>query len=211
MESLSPETHNELFKALALTQGQIHSATKSKDNPAFKRDGKASTYADIADVIEVIQKAASDNGLSVIFNYKTDDHGTFIQYRLGHSSGQYFLSDWVFMFLRDATAHAFGASNTFMRRQLLKSIYQIPEEDDDGNKASLKKERQKEDPMSTFLPDMTMEIGKFAGKTLKEVLGIDSAQNYQLAHWARDNIKSGKAMHSSYKLYLEYAEDEGVL
>lgn len=131
------DNHSQLAKALAIAQGQIQAATKSSENPAFKKsDGKKSTYADLAEVIAVIQKPASENGLSTIFNFKLDADVMFINYELWHSSGEVHVSTWVPMFLRDKTLHGFGASNTFMRRQLLKAIYQIPEEDDDGNSQS---------------------------------------------------------------------------
>ncbi len=207
---------NLLFAALSKAQGSISAALKSKENPAFKREGKVSTYADIADVIEVIQKPASDNGLSVFFNYRSDAEGTFIQYMLNHSSGQRFISDFVFMFMRGGTAHDFGASNTFMRRQLLKSIYQIPEEDDDGNSASKKPEKPEQPktpppPKPSNLQNEIMKVGKYAGSTLGVVLKNDSASDFVLAHWVKDEIMKGNKakMHKSYLDYLNYAEDEG--
>jgi hypothetical protein len=136
-------SRTKLFTALAKAQGQVEHATKSQKNEAFKKDGRASKYADIADVIEVIQKPASDNGLSVTFNFKSefasDRFVHFIKYVVRHESGELLESDWVLMMLRDNTMHGFGAGNTYYRRQLLKAIYQIPEEDDDGNSQSLKK------------------------------------------------------------------------
>lgn len=132
----------ELAIALAKAQGQIKAAKKTSENPAFTRGTKKSMYADIGEVIETIQKPASDNGLSVIFDYKLEGDTLFIMYILMHSSGEKYMGSPVPMFLRDKTVHGFGASNTFMRRQLLKSIYQIPEEDDDGNVASEKPEIQ---------------------------------------------------------------------
>lgn len=153
--SNSQPSTQKLSEALSKAQGQIQAATKSAENPAFSRPGKTSTYAKLEDVIEVIQKPASDNGLSVIFNFKGDAANMFICYRLMHSSGEFIDSEWVPMFLRNKDLHGFGASNTFMRRQLLKAIYQIPEEDDDGNSQSLKpqndpkppaQQRKKQDP-----------------------------------------------------------------
>ncbi len=126
-----------LYAALAKAQGQIQAAQKSSENPAFSRGEKKSKYADIAEVIEVIQKPASENGLSVIFNYHLNEEVLFINYILMHSSGETLTGSSVPMFLRDKTMHGFGASNTFMRRQLLKAIYQVPEEDDDGNSQSV--------------------------------------------------------------------------
>lgn len=136
----------EIFSALSKAQGQIESAKKSQENAFFSKPTKKSTYADIADVIEVIRKPAMDNGLSVIFNFKTThDDGKiihWIQYKLLHEIGEFIEGDWVSMLLKDNTQHSFGSSNTYYRRQLLKAIYQIPEEDDDGNKQSVDADTQ---------------------------------------------------------------------
>lgn len=132
--------HINLFTALSKAQGEIDAALKTAENAAFKKDGKASTYADIAEVIEVIREPALKNGLAVHFDFESRDGGNriddFIRYRILHSSGEAFESKWLVMRMRGTSAHDFGAANTYYRRQLLKSIYQIPEEDDDGNKAS---------------------------------------------------------------------------
>lgn len=145
--SESVSTLNKLSFALCIVQGKIQHATKTQANEAFKRAGKATKYADIADVIEVIQTLALENGLSVRFNYKTtfDQQAgmqNWIQYIIEHSSGESRTGDWIVMLLRDENLHAWGAASTYMKRQLLKSIYQIPEEDDDGNSQSLPQKTQ---------------------------------------------------------------------
>lgn len=124
-----------LNAALAKTQGEIKSAKKSAENPFFK-----SNYADLAECIDAIQSAASKNGLSVIFDYKTEfvaeNPANFVRYILSHESGEQFQSQWILMLMKDKTPQGFGASCTYYRRQLLKSIYQISESDDDGNSQS---------------------------------------------------------------------------
>ena len=137
-----------LFAALAKTQGAIKAATKSQENTHFSKANKKATYADIADVIEVIQGPASANGLSVFFDYKSEGTDTFIRYFICHESGDFMFGNWVLMLMRDKTMHGFGAANTYYRRQLLKGIYQIPEDDDDGNSQSTPKEPEKEKPKS---------------------------------------------------------------
>lgn len=122
--------------ALAKTQGEIRGAKKSQDNPFYK-----SKFADLAECLEVVQGPASQNGLSLLFNFKTEFIGenpaTYIQYILAHNSGEQYASDWLLMFMKDKTPQGFGASCTYYKRQLLKAVYQIPElDDDDGNAAS---------------------------------------------------------------------------
>lgn len=144
----SPETNilissKNLFESLSKAQGEIDAATKSAENAAFKKDGKNSRYADIAEVIDVIREPAMKHGLAVFFDFETNYAQPaidMIRYRLVHSSGESFTSKWLMMRMRGHTAHDFGAASTYYRRQLLKAIYQIPEEDDDGNTASGKKD-----------------------------------------------------------------------
>lgn len=145
--------NSKLADALAKCQGQIEAAEKSQKNEAFKKDGKASKYADIADVIEAIKNPCAENGLSTSFNYKTEisDQGrvrNFIQYKLRHSSGEHELSDWVLMLSRDESQHGWGGANTYYRRQLLKGIFQIPEEDDDGNAGSGVRQQNSQAPIN---------------------------------------------------------------
>lgn len=138
------QVSSKLAEALSKAQGAIKAAEKNSENPAFKKkDGKASKYANIEEVIAVIQEPAAANGLSVVFNFK-EENGAQIQYVIFHSSGEKFESNWVSMYMRDKTQHSFGAANTYMRRQLLKAIYQIPEEEDDGNSQSIQTEPKKE-------------------------------------------------------------------
>jgi len=150
--NITPTGKSKLFEALSKAQAAIEAAHKTQKNEAFKKDGKASKYADITDVIDAIREPAGKNGLSVFFNYKTVSEGTaaksYIQYIITHSSGEAFESEWLQMFLRDNNMHGFGAGNTYYRRQLLKGIYQIPEEDDDGNSQSLKNNQNNNYPQN---------------------------------------------------------------
>lgn len=133
--TLETTNNKNLKAALSKAQGQLKAAKKSQDNPFFK-----SKFADLAECLDVIQEPASKNGLSLIFNFKTELVGehpaTYVQYILSHESGEELKSDWLLMFMKDKTPQGFGASCTYYKRQLIKAIYQIPEVDDDGNQAS---------------------------------------------------------------------------
>lgn len=120
-----------LFAALAKAQGQIEAAHKGTVNPFFK-----SKFADLAECIYVTQKPASENGLSLIFDFKTEilgDNPVFwIRYILSHSSGEAFHSQWVVMLMSKKDAQGFAAACTYYKRQLMKAVYMIPEIDDDA-------------------------------------------------------------------------------
>lgn len=130
MEEL--QNNKNIYTALSKAQGEIKGAAKSADNPFFK-----SKFADLSEVLAVIQEPAAKNGLSTLFNVKTEIIGEnpvfWIQYHLNHSSGESIKSDWVIMLMAKKDAHGFGAALTYFKRQLLKMIYQISEVDDDAN------------------------------------------------------------------------------
>src|SRR6187455_1400283 len=168
------ESGNKLAAALSKAQGAIKHAKKTQENDHFK-----SNYANIADIIEVIQGPASINGLSVTFNFKSEigEGGkvwNFIKYIIRHDSGEVFESEWVVMLMRSNTQHDFGSSNTYYRRQLLKSIYQIPEEDDDGNSQSIPPEtktlfKDTKKPIQKKNNDLMITFGTFKGNLFSEI------------------------------------------
>jgi len=172
------ESGNKLAAALSKAQGAIKSAKKTAENTFFSKDNKKSMYAKIEDVIEAIQVPASSNGLSVIFNYKSEITESkvwhFIKYLIRHESGECFESEWLAMLLKDGTQHSFGSSNTYYRRQLLKAIYQIPEEDDDGNSQSIPPEtktlfKDTKKPIQKKNNDLMITFGTFKGNLFSEI------------------------------------------
>lgn len=141
----------ELSKALCSAQGEIATAIKSKENSFFSKPNKKSMYADLSDDIDVIKPVANKYGLSVTFNYKStlENDGrlyNWMRYTIRHTSGEYEISDWFILLMKDDNQHGFGGSNTYYRRQILKAIYQIPEEDDDGNSQSIDYGRKETKP-----------------------------------------------------------------
>lgn len=126
-----------LYQALAKTQAEIESAKKTSPNPYFK-----SKYADLAEVISVIQEPMAKNGLAVFFDFKTENSVTYVHYVLSHESGEVLQGNWVQLFMKSQTAQDFGSSATYYKRQLLKALFNIPEEDDDGNSQSHKQAPQ---------------------------------------------------------------------
>ena len=106
--------------------------------------------------MEAIQIPASKNGLSLVFDFKTEFIGenpaTFIKYILKHESGEQVDSQWMLMFMKDKSPQGFGASCTYYRRQLIKSIYQIPEVDDDGNSQSSPAPQAQRPPPRNYAP-----------------------------------------------------------
>lgn len=130
----SPEI-KELAAALAKAQGAMENAKKDSENPAFKRDGKNSTYADLASVWTAIRKPMADNGLAVLQWPRTVENGVEIETELLHESGQ-FMRDILWLPCPQMTVHAVGSAITYGRRYALMAIAGIAPEEDDGNAAT---------------------------------------------------------------------------
>lgn len=130
----SPEI-DKLAAALAKAQGLMENAEKSAENPAFKRDGKASTYATLASVWTAIRSPLATNGLAVMQWPRTVEGGVEIETELLHETGQ-FVRDILWLPCPQMTVHSVGSTITYGRRYALMAIVGIAPEDDDGNAAA---------------------------------------------------------------------------
>lgn len=126
---------DKLACSLAKAQGCMENAEKSAENPAFKRDGKASTYATLGSVWSAIRKPLADNGLAVMQWPRTVQGGVEIETELLHESGQY-MRDILWLPCPQMTVHTVGSAITYGRRYALMAIVGIAPEDDDGNDAT---------------------------------------------------------------------------
>ena len=90
-------THSEsigkLAEALSLAQGEMTHASKDAENPAFKRGNKASTYADLASVIDALRGPFAKHGLSYVQTMKPNDALAVVETTLLHSSGEWIASE----------------------------------------------------------------------------------------------------------------------
>lgn len=159
MEPIIGVSTAKLNEALAKAQGEIKPAAKSSENPFFK-----SKFANLEEVILSLQGPAAKNGLSVIFDFKTEfienNPASYIRYMILHSSGESFQSHWILMFMKDKTAQGFGAACTYYKRQLLKAMFNIPEsDDDDGNSISIPdaKNYAPKAPVKNYAPQSAQE------------------------------------------------------
>ena len=130
----------ELAKALATAQGEMTAASKDATNPHFK-----SRYATLASVWDAIRGPLSRNGLSVSQVLETPETGPGVIVRtlLIHASGQWIGSRYVMPIADKLTPQAMGSAITYARRYALSAIVGIaPDDDDDGNAASVTPARQ---------------------------------------------------------------------
>ncbi len=202
----------ELAKALAAAQGEMKHAVKDAENPAFKRDGKGSLYADLPAVLDAGRPCLSKNGLSVVHIPDVDESGrAFLICQLNHSSGQW-IRGWYPLNPVKNDPQGLGSSITYGRRFSFCCITGIAaaEEDDDGNAASGQPRseskpkakpaetkapptlQQRQDKMLAAFAMLQVEVSdvlKLAGKSALMEITPDDLENLSFIH---KKIKSGE-------------------
>jgi len=130
----------EIGKALAGAFAEIDHATKNAANPHFK-----STYANLAEVLDVVRATFKKHGLAVVQlpgALRVDGNYTFVAITttIIHTSGEMMGTTMEMPVNADKngriTPHAVGSAITFGRRYALAAVAGITQEDDDGNTAS---------------------------------------------------------------------------
>jgi hypothetical protein len=120
-----------LDEALAKAQGEIQTASKDKNNPAFR-----SKYADLTSVWEACRPALSKNGIALTqWPLATADSRLHIITRIAHK-GEWMQARFCLP-VDKANAHGFGSAITYAKRFTLSAaLGVVADDDDDGNKAS---------------------------------------------------------------------------
>ncbi len=191
---------SKLAEALSKAQAMFQVPKKTKTNPHFK-----TKYADLSDVIDATKDGLSKNDLSITQGVV----GTNLKTILMHKSGE-FIESLTPLMLDKQTMQGLGSALTYARRYALSALLNVAsDEDDDGNAASKQQPQTKPKPPSD-LEKETMKVGKYTGKTMVEVLCIDSAADFVLAKWVSTECENDASkMHKCYKDYLAYARSEG--
>lgn len=127
----------ELGKALACAFAEIDHATKNASNPHFK-----STYANLAEVLDVVRGTFKKYGLAVVqlpgvLKHENNFTTVAITTTIVHQSGEMMGTTMEMPVNADKngriTPHAVGSAITFGRRYALAAAAGITQEDDDGN------------------------------------------------------------------------------
>ena len=127
-----PEPKAELYKALAVAQGEITAAEALQTADAGSYSYK---YADLAACLEVIRKPLSDNGLALIQLPSIVEGEVCIETILAHESGQS-ISCTMAMRPEKGGPQAIGAVITYLRRYSLSSMLGVAQFDDDAAAAT---------------------------------------------------------------------------
>ena len=126
------EPINELAKALAAAQAEIHNPKFDSQNPHYKNK-----FASLAAVRNAIVPAFAKHGLSVLQNLTTgEQHTISCETIILHSSGQSMKLGPLVMPASKADAQGLGSAATYARRySLLAAAGVVGEEDDDAEAA----------------------------------------------------------------------------
>lgn len=132
------DTVGKLAEALVSVQSKLKPIKKNAENPAFKKDGKAIGYLDLAGLCEVVLPMLSAAGIAVV----QGGDGQTLDTMLLHMSGE-----WIRTSLpmpAESNPQKLGSSITYFRRYALAAIVGAVSEDDDddGNAASHTPARQ---------------------------------------------------------------------
>lgn len=136
------DSFGQLAGALCHAQAAMKPALKTSSNPFFK-----SKYAELASVWEVAQGPLAANGIAVLQPIATtpDGKAVMVTTLLVHSSGEWIASTatWPARAEKNEPAgpQALGSAATYGRRYGLVSLLNIVTEDDDGERAEGRTEK----------------------------------------------------------------------
>jgi len=132
--------------ALVKFNGLVKKVKKDSDNPFFK-----SKYAALPDILAAIHEPLIQSGL-VINQFPTGNHG--LTTILIHAESGEYMMDTYTMTPSKNDPQGIGSCITYQRRYAVGAILSLNiDEDDDGNKASMKPE-----PKQAYVPKQEVKV-----------------------------------------------------
>jgi len=197
--TFSPEI-GKLVLALSKAQLQYKPVLKQTANEAYKRNGTASKYADLAEYIDATQEALATNELVVTQwpDVSPQAKSMSLVTILAHSSGQWMRGKLTLPAIgRDGfTAQSCGSSITYARRYSYAAITGCASEDDDGNAAS--GVGSKADAQAVG----TQKVKEFQAK----VRAQEQAKTGDLETPLKESIAKAKANGNGHKARIDHPE-----
>jgi len=121
------ESIKALAKALNGCQSEIEPAKKTSKS-------HHGTYSDLSEVINAIKVPMAKHGLSFSQFPISEEQKCGVETILMHESGEW-MSDRFLLAPSKQDPQGYGSAISYARRYALQSIFGLPAEDDDGNKA----------------------------------------------------------------------------
>jgi hypothetical protein len=125
-----------LLAALDKAKLEFKPVIKDAENPGFRRDGKASKYADLNGYIEATEESLHKHGLIISQLAISKEGYAGVTTILFHVESGEFLQSELLLPLDKNTAQGAGSAITYARRYAYAAILGLAAEDDDGNAAS---------------------------------------------------------------------------
>lgn len=153
------ETKSELFKAFANFKKKLKQPLKDANNPFFK-----SKYVPLENVVQVVDEAMIDTGLSYIQEIEDLEEGYLrVDTIVLHESGEYMVIKGSKVKPVKNDPQSAGSATTYARRYSLSTAFGIASDpDDDGNGASQQaknnqQSKNTQQPKAQPKPELTPE------------------------------------------------------
>lgn len=144
-----------LSAALIVAKKKFAPVLKQKENPAFKRNGKVSKYADLEGALDATEGPLMESGLVVSQFPVNEGDRVGVLTLLIHISGEY-IGNHFTLPLAKQDAQTGVAAVTYARRASYMAVLSIAAEDDDGNAAAGRQTQVVDDdiePAYTYSPE----------------------------------------------------------
>lgn len=120
-----------IYMALSEAQKTMQPLIRTAKNEGFKRDGKASTYADLAAVVDAVRPPLTEQGIAFFHVPSQDEFGHAMTTVLYHGASDTKIECRVPLLLSKQDMQGYKAATTYAKRIGLESATGIAPDDDD--------------------------------------------------------------------------------
>ena len=177
-------TGKEVFSAWFMAKRELKtSIAPAGKNPHFKSD-----YITLDGLLKKVDPVCQKYGIGIM-QFPT---GVGLVTLLFHEKSGEYISSYYELILDKQTAHGVGSALTYAKRQTIQALFGLsagPEEDDDGNEASLEDQQfEDENPEGKITSSSAYQISKVA---LQEINSLEDLERWKKVQpeTVRDNEK----------------------
>ena len=145
------ESIKELATALAKFQAEVQNPANTK---RVSTGSFSYNYAPLNEILSQVRPLLSKHGLSIVQAPTTSENNILVSTMLLHNSGEWIELDPVALKMDKITAQGAGSAITYARRYSLSAVLGISsEDDDDGNHAEPKEQKESNKQNKVSLTD----------------------------------------------------------
>src|SRR4051812_41634861 len=154
LEGYRSPSIGKLVSARAKASAAIKAIVKAKTAEIPSKTGGRGyryAYADLADVLDAVEEAISEQGLAIFQTTQARGRdGTYLITTLAHESDQWIAAE-IRLKSADAGPQVYGSEMTYLRRYaVLAALALAPEADDDGKTAQDRADQARQKPQQRF-------------------------------------------------------------